>query len=126
LLLRDVDLDRASWSAATQARSKVESMELLIARYPGLRWVLVGDSGQVDAELYAGIVDRFPGRILAVYVRDSNAIAAHARGLGLLAPAQLPEVAAEVRADQARPETKDSIKDGTVQAVADTLRPDGR
>jgi phosphatidate phosphatase APP1 len=158
LLLRDVDLDRASWSAATQARSKVESMELLIARYPGLRWVLVGDSGQVDAELYAGIVERFPGRILAVYVRDidpdqeserdrfvdehlgriagrgvpmlrvrdSNAIAEHARGLGLLAPAQMPEVAAEVRADQARPETKDSVKDGTVQAVADTLRPDGR
>jgi hypothetical protein len=38
----------------------------------------------------------------------------------------MPEVAAEVRADQARPETKDAVKDGTLQAVADTLRPDGR
>lgn len=154
LLLRDVDLDRVSWRADTQARSKVESMELLMARYPQLRWVLIGDSGQVDAELYAGIVERHPGRVLAVYirdidplldsdrdrfvdthigriagtgvpmlrVRDSNAIAAHARGLGLLAPATVPDVAQEVRADRARPELKDSVKDGTLQAATDTLR----
>jgi phosphatidate phosphatase APP1 len=158
LMLRDVDLDRQSWQAATQARSKVESMELLMCRYPKLRWLLVGDSGQVDAELYAGLVSRFPGRVLAVYirdidptldserdrfvdrhigtvagtgvpmlrVRDSNAIAEHARSLGLLPPAALPEVAQEVRADQARPEQKDSVKEGTIQAVSDTLTGDVR
>ena len=156
LMLRDVDLDRQSWREATQAQSKVESMELLLRRYPNLRWLLVGDSGQVDAELYAGLVSRFPGRILAVYirdidptldserdrfvdrhietvagtgvpmlrVRDSNAIAEHARGLGLLPRAALPEVAQEVRADQARPEQKDAVKEGTIQAVSDTLTGD--
>jgi phosphatidate phosphatase APP1 len=118
-------------------------------RYPQLRWLLVGDSGQVDAELYAGLVSRFPGRILAIYIRDvdptldsvrdrfvdrhigtiagtgvpmlrvgdSNAIAEHARRLGLLPPAALPEVAQEVRADRARPAQKDSVKDGAIQAV---------
>jgi phosphatidate phosphatase APP1 len=158
LMLRDVDLDRASWRGATQAQSKVESMELLMRRYPGLRWVLVGDSGQVDAELYAGLVLRFPGSILAVYirdvdpatdserdrfvdrhigtvagtgvpmlrVRDSNAIAAHARELGLLPPAAVPEVAQDVRADHARPELKDAVKEGTKQAVAATLTGDER
>jgi phosphatidate phosphatase APP1 len=156
LMLRDVDLDRLSWKAETQARSKVENMELLMRRYPRLRWLLVGDSGQMDAELYAGLVSRFPGRILAVYIRDvdptldsvrdrfvdrhigtiagtgvpmlrvgdSNAIAEHARRLGLLPPAALPEVAEEVRADRARPVQKDSVKDGAIQAVSDTLTGD--
>jgi phosphatidate phosphatase APP1 len=158
LMLRDVDLDRASWLGATQAQSKVEAMELLMRRYPKLRWILVGDSGQVDAELYAGMVLRFPGRILAVYirdvdpgaaserdrfvdrhirtvagtdvpmllVRDSNAIATHARRLGLLPPAAVPEVAQEVRADHARPELGDAVKEGTKQAVVDTLTGDER
>ena len=35
LMLRDVDLDRVSWRGDTQAQSKVESMELLMRRYPG-------------------------------------------------------------------------------------------
>jgi phosphatidate phosphatase APP1 len=158
LLLRDVDLDRVSLGSAAQSASKLENMRLLMARYPALRWVLVGDSGQVDAELYARIVLEHPGRVLAVYVRDvdpaldserdrfvdghiervagtgvpmlrvrdSNAIAEHARSLGLLPPAALPEVAQEVRADQARPEQKDSVKEGTIQAVSDTLTGDER
>ncbi|MEO1090586.1 MAG: phosphatase domain-containing protein [Pseudomonadota bacterium] len=32
--------------------------------------VLIGDSGQRDAEIYAGIVAEFPGRVAAVLIRD--------------------------------------------------------
>jgi phosphatidate phosphatase APP1 len=81
--------------------------------HPDLPFVLVGDSGEKDPEVYADVVAAYPGRILAVYIRetrldpgdgrveavsdawehdvpfvlaaDSEAVRRHARGLGLLA-----------------------------------------
>jgi phosphatidate phosphatase APP1 len=38
--------------------------------YPHLNFVLIGDSGQEDPKIYREIVAIFPGRILAVYIRD--------------------------------------------------------
>jgi phosphatidate phosphatase APP1 len=38
--------------------------------HPGLPFVLIGDSGEKDPEIYADIVRACPGRILAVYVRE--------------------------------------------------------
>jgi phosphatidate phosphatase APP1 len=135
ILLRDVDLNRASLRMDAGTRSKLDAIHSLIDRYPRLQWVLIGDSGQIDADLYARTIEKYPGRIAAVYirdidpaaesaydqfvdrhigliaasgvpmlrVRDSNAIAAHARSIGLIAPAALPEVADEVALDKQRP-----------------------
>jgi phosphatidate phosphatase APP1 len=80
--------------------------------HPTLPFVLVGDSGEHDPQVYADIVHEHPGRILAVYIRevrldpgdgrveavssswahdvpfvlaaDSDAVRRHATGLGLL------------------------------------------
>ena len=38
--------------------------------HPELRFVLVGDSGEKDPEIYADIVREYPDRILAVYIRE--------------------------------------------------------
>lgn len=38
--------------------------------HPQLPFVLVGDSGEKDPEIYADIVRTHPGRILAVYIRE--------------------------------------------------------
>jgi phosphatidate phosphatase APP1 len=38
--------------------------------HPSLPFVLVGDSGEKDPEIYADIVRANPGRILAVYIRE--------------------------------------------------------
>jgi phosphatidate phosphatase APP1 len=38
--------------------------------YPQLPFVLIGDSGEKDPEIYADIVEACPGRILAVYIRE--------------------------------------------------------
>ena len=38
--------------------------------HPGLPFVLIGDSGEKDPEIYADIVQAYPGRILAVYIRE--------------------------------------------------------
>jgi phosphatidate phosphatase APP1 len=38
--------------------------------HPGLRFVLLGDSGEKDPQIYADIVREYPDRILAVYIRE--------------------------------------------------------
>lgn len=42
----------------------------ILLTYPHLSFVLIGDSGQDDPKIYREIVSKFPGRILAVYIRD--------------------------------------------------------
>ena len=38
--------------------------------HPDLSFVLLGDSGEHDPQIYADIVREYPGRILAVYIRE--------------------------------------------------------
>ena len=80
--------------------------------HPDLSFVLLGDSGEHDPQIYADIVREYPDRILAVYIRevrldpgdgrvevvsdawdsdvpfvlaaDSDVVRRHAHGLGLL------------------------------------------
>ena len=52
------------------AHHKFDSIRTLLRTYPRMRFILVGDSGMHDPELYEGIVHSHPGRILAVYIHD--------------------------------------------------------
>ena len=38
--------------------------------YPDLPFVLMGDSGQQDPELYTRLAETHPGRVRAIYIRD--------------------------------------------------------
>jgi phosphatidate phosphatase APP1 len=64
LLLRDLIGTRAG-----RAR-KHERIEEVLRLHPQLRFVLIGDSGERDPQIYADIVRAHPGRILAVYIRE--------------------------------------------------------
>jgi phosphatidate phosphatase APP1 len=46
------------------------SLDRIMADFPEQRFVLVGDSGEADLEVYTDIVMANPGRALAVYIRD--------------------------------------------------------
>ncbi len=70
LFLRDFGLDRTKLFTGSHRTHKLAAIERLFAFYPALRFVLVGDSGQHDAAIYAEVVRRHPGRVLAVYIRD--------------------------------------------------------
>jgi len=37
---------------------------------PGLTWILVGDDGQHDPDVYAAAVEEFPGRVGAIVLRQ--------------------------------------------------------
>ncbi len=45
-------------------------IEEILDLHPQLKFVLIGDSGEKDPEIYAEIVRTHPGRILAVYIRE--------------------------------------------------------
>lgn len=112
---------------------KAEAIEAILQTYPRLGFVLIGDSGEQDPEIYAAIVRRHPRRIRAIYIRsidprpgrlraiqvltkevsltgcqlvlapDSEFAAAHAAGEGLIAATELANVRADKKADLARP-----------------------
>ncbi|HZF68387.1 MAG TPA: phosphatase domain-containing protein [Gemmatirosa sp.] len=67
LLLRDWDLGRGLARHGTHKRAAIA--ELLDA-YPSLPFLLVGDSGQEDPEIYRAIAGDFPGRVLGVWIRS--------------------------------------------------------
>jgi phosphatidate phosphatase APP1 len=126
LVLRDFGL-------RMKRNHKAEAIEAILRTYPGLKFILIGDSGEQDPEIYAAIVRRHPQRIRAIYIRsvdpsgvrisaiqklitalaptgcqlvlapDSEFAAAHAAGEGLIAAAELANVRADKKADLARP-----------------------
>jgi phosphatidate phosphatase APP1 len=127
LLLRDWDLGPSMFrNAGHKARLIGEILET----FPRLPFILIGDSGQEDPEIYADVVAANPDRILAVYIRsveshperaeaigrltegvaaagstlvladDTLTIASHASAHGWIRPDALPDIRGEKRADE--------------------------
>ncbi|MBE7245725.1 MAG: DUF2183 domain-containing protein, partial [Actinomycetospora chiangmaiensis] len=130
LFLREWGL---SWTHPLPRRATDHKQALIghmLSLYRTQPFVLIGDSGQHDPEVYAGIVAAHPGRVRAVYIRnvskgrgrveeiarlagavaaagsslvlaaDSIAIAAHAAETGLIAPEAVAAVADEHQAGE--------------------------
>ena len=51
---------------------KRKAIEDILATYPKLPFVLSGDSGEHDPEIYGALVRRHPERIRAIYIRSVN------------------------------------------------------
>lgn len=49
---------------------KLAVIRSMLQRYEALPFVLIGDSGQHDPEIYARAVAEWPGRVAAVYIRN--------------------------------------------------------
>ncbi|MGZ9092831.1 MAG: App1 family protein, partial [Rhodoplanes sp.] len=109
---------------------KRDLIRKMLSLYDDLPFVLIGDSGQHDPELYCDVVREHPGRVLAAYIRnvmrtparqkeiealaeevvaagsalllaaDTFAMAEHAASRGLIAEQALPAVLEERRREQ--------------------------
>ena len=55
--------------------------------YRHLSFILIGDSGQRDAEIYTQIARKYPNRVEAIYIRDVTNNSEHKRMLTLVAEA---------------------------------------
>jgi phosphatidate phosphatase APP1 len=73
LFLKDWGIDEHKFIKEDTHEYKLARITMLLETYPDLDFVLIGDSGQEDPEIYADVITRWPGRITAVYIRDVTA-----------------------------------------------------
>ncbi len=70
LMLRDFGIDETKFIAGSHLDHKLEQIRSVIDLYPTLPFILCGDSGQDDPEIYATITDEYPDQIKTIYIRD--------------------------------------------------------
>jgi phosphatidate phosphatase APP1 len=142
LLLRDWDIGLSSLSSDRHFEHKGVAIRNVMQLYPGMQFMLIGDTSQHDPEIYSQIVREFPERVKAIYIRDVTAsaersgavkklaeeilaagstlvlaedtlgAAQHAAEQGWISTDSLPDVQQEKRADEGRDETKVATPDG--------------
>jgi phosphatidate phosphatase APP1 len=127
VMLRDWGLSERELLPTSHGSHKLDAIKSIVELYPTLPFLLIGDSGQEDPEIYREVVARYPSRILAIYIRnvtptparveriralarevsearselllavDSGEVAAHALDRGWIESAALQRVLADVR-----------------------------
>jgi len=70
LLLRDFGIRSKTFVTHDYLGHKFKEISQVLETYPHLNFLLIGDSGEEDPVIYHEVVRHFPGRILAVYIRD--------------------------------------------------------
>ncbi len=51
-------------------RHKLSTLHQLLQQFPQRQFVLVGDSGEADPEIYAEIAQQFPSQVVGIFIRD--------------------------------------------------------
>jgi phosphatidate phosphatase APP1 len=70
LFLRDIGLDEDKFIKSGHLEHKLKQIHTIMDAHPGLPFILIGDSGQEDPEIYRQVVREYPGRIRVIYIRD--------------------------------------------------------
>lgn len=68
--LRDLGFDESKFVKSKHDAHKLAEIERVMTVYPDMQFVLIGDSGQRDPEIYQQVVADFPGRVKVIYIRD--------------------------------------------------------
>jgi phosphatidate phosphatase APP1 len=76
LLLTDWGPSRTNLMRVPTQEHKLTLIRALLGQHPALRVVLVGDTGQLDPEIYATVAQETPERVRAVYVRRTVGMSA--------------------------------------------------
>ena len=67
---REILIDAIAGSLGRTFNHKVEQISSLMKRFSSRRFILVGDSGEIDPEVYRHIMDLFPAQVQEVWIRD--------------------------------------------------------
>lgn len=70
LFMVDLGLTDDYFISPSHKQHKLKHMQMVLDAYPRLPFILIGDSGQRDPEIYLEIAQTYPGRIPTVYIRD--------------------------------------------------------
>jgi phosphatidate phosphatase APP1 len=70
LLLKDYGFTHNKLFSESHLVHKSKMIRNILNHYPDLPFILIGDSGQKDPEIYTAIAREYPGRIATIYIRD--------------------------------------------------------
>ncbi|HSJ67991.1 MAG TPA: phosphatase domain-containing protein [Anditalea sp.] len=70
LMLRDIGLSRTQFIAGSHKLHKLAQIEHIFEVFQELQFILIGDSGQEDPEIYLQVIKDFPGRVKRIYIRN--------------------------------------------------------
>jgi phosphatidate phosphatase APP1 len=116
ILLRDWEVDVASLHSSHLRKHKEPLIREILALYPTLPFVLIGDTSQQDPEIYGAITHEFPGRILAIYIRDVSANAERSTAVRALANEVIAHGSALVLTEDTAAAAKHAAETGLIQA----------
>jgi len=92
ILLTDFGPTNTGWFRSGQEHKRTQ-LRRLLREFPDVRWVLIGDDGQHDPAIYAGVTREQPDRVEAVLIRQLTG-AEHVLARGVPGPAPGQEQAA--------------------------------
>lgn len=118
ITLRDWDVDRRALGAGRLHGFKDAALREIMNAYPQLPVILIGDSSQRDPEIYGGIVREFPGRVLAVYIRDVKRTAERRAAVAALAKEIEAARSVLVLADDTMAAARHAVERGWIDAGA--------
>lgn len=70
LMLRDIGMSREHFISGNHTKHKLVQIKRVFDIIRDIQFILIGDSGQHDAEIYLQVIRDFPGRVKMVYIRD--------------------------------------------------------
>lgn len=85
LILREWGMKRGSLLPRRTRDHKLDAIRHILGMFPDMRFILIGDSGQRDPEVYNRILRDHPGRILGIYIRDVSNTPARSKAIKRLA-----------------------------------------
>lgn len=144
LFLKDYGFTHNKLFTESHGVHKPRQIRNILKAYPHLNFILIGDSGQHDPEIYAEVIKEFPGRILAAYIRDvslderdlevkqisegirqhnvemilaqnSFSAAEHAAAKGFIHPGMLPIIKAEKKAAEVALDSVEKIVEDEIR-----------
>lgn len=126
LMLRDWGLSDRGVLPLAHGEHKLGAIRQILDTYPDLPFILIGDSGQEDPEIYRDVVHQYRERIHAVYIRNVSSDPARRRAIGELAE-EVRSVGSELMlSDDTLAAAKHAAERGwvgerTIRRVADAL-----
>ncbi len=72
LMLRDWGFNRETLGSKSHGAHKLRQIHEILTFYPAMHFILIGDDTQGDALAFAQIVEKYPRRIAAVFLRTAG------------------------------------------------------
>jgi len=114
LFLRDWGLSDVELVPLKNKDYKLATIRQMVAMYAHLPFILIGDSGQEDPEIYAEVANENPERIMAVYIRNVSRSQARVKAIGALAEKVVQAGSTLVLADDTLTIARHAVQQGWI------------